>query len=220
MRDVEIIGILKTYVQETLEGAGALNGAPCQIKQVTDNGDGTQTMTFLWEDNDGVEHTTPVILPSGIFYVSSPQTNQVLAYDSVNQLFVNFTLGDAAFVGTTSTPVSEGLDAFTSGGAYTELGKKVDKEAGKGLSTNDFTNTLKTKLDGIEDGAEVNIIETIKLNGTDLIPGSDREVDIEAVESISVNGVAQTVTAGSVDLDVATNLITEEQWTTIQSLLA
>lgn len=30
---------------------------------------------------------------------------------------------------------------------------KVDKETGKGLSTNDFTNTLKTKLDGIEAGA-------------------------------------------------------------------
>ena len=34
---------------------------------------------------------------------------------------------------------------------------KVDKVAGKGLSTNDFTNTLKTKLDGIADGAEVNV---------------------------------------------------------------
>ena len=34
---------------------------------------------------------------------------------------------------------------------------KVDKVAGKGLSTNDFTDTLKTKLDGIQDGAEVNV---------------------------------------------------------------
>lgn len=34
---------------------------------------------------------------------------------------------------------------------------KVDKVTGKGLSTNDFTDTLKTKLDGIEAGAEVNV---------------------------------------------------------------
>ena len=34
---------------------------------------------------------------------------------------------------------------------------KVDKVAGKGLSENDFTNTLKTKLDGIETGAQVNV---------------------------------------------------------------
>ena len=34
---------------------------------------------------------------------------------------------------------------------------KVDKVVGKGLSENDFTNTLKTKLDGIESGAQVNV---------------------------------------------------------------
>lgn len=38
----------------------------------------------------------------------------------------------------------------------TTLGNKVDKVVGKGLSTNDFTTTLKTKLDGIETGAEKN----------------------------------------------------------------
>ena len=37
------------------------------------------------------------------------------------------------------------------------LDNKVDKEIGKGLSTNDFTTTLKNKLDGIADGAEVNV---------------------------------------------------------------
>ena len=34
-----------------------------------------------------------------------------------------------------------------------ELSKKVDKVTGKQLSTNDFTNTLKTKLDGIAENA-------------------------------------------------------------------
>jgi len=76
------------------------------------------------------------------------------------------------------------------------LSNKVDKESGKGLSANDFTNTLKDKLDGIESSAEVN-----KIN------------------SISVNGVAQTVSNKAVNLDVASNLITEEQWTQIQALL-
>ena len=35
----------------------------------------------------------------------------------------------------------------------TGLTSKVDKEEGKGLSTNDFTNDYKTKLDGIQTGA-------------------------------------------------------------------
>ena len=39
----------------------------------------------------------------------------------------------------------------------TALNLKVDAVPGKGLSANDFTNTLKTKLDGIENGAEVNV---------------------------------------------------------------
>lgn len=34
---------------------------------------------------------------------------------------------------------------------------KVDKVSGKGLSTNDFTNTYKNKLDGIASGAQVNV---------------------------------------------------------------
>lgn len=37
------------------------------------------------------------------------------------------------------------------------LGNKVDKIDGKGLSTNDFTTTLKNKLDGIAAGANVNV---------------------------------------------------------------
>lgn len=50
------------------------------------------------------------------------------------------------------------------------LGNKVEKEDGKGLSTNDFTEAYKTKLDGIAPSAQVNVIEKIKLNGEELSP--------------------------------------------------
>lgn len=46
------------------------------------------------------------------------------------------------------------------------LDNKVDKVSGKDLSTNDYTTTEKNKLNGIEAGAEVNIIETIRINGS------------------------------------------------------
>lgn len=46
------------------------------------------------------------------------------------------------------------------------LNNKVDKEVGKGLSTNDYTTDEKNKLNGIAEGAQVNIIEGIKVNGT------------------------------------------------------
>jgi len=41
--------------------------------------------------------------------------------------------------------------------AISGLADKVDKVEGKGLSTNDFTDALKTKLDNVEAGAEVNV---------------------------------------------------------------
>ena len=44
----------------------------------------------------------------------------------------------------------------------------VAQEAGKGLSTNDFTDALKTKLEGVEAGAQVNVLEGVQVNGTDL----------------------------------------------------
>ena len=43
----------------------------------------------------------------------------------------------------------------------TALDNKVDKVAGKGLSEEDFTHTLKDKLDGIEAGAEVNTVNSV-----------------------------------------------------------
>ena len=70
---------------------------------------------------------------------------------------------------------------YTKSETDTLLNGKVDKVAGKGLSQNDFTNTLKTKLDNIEANAQVNKIETIK-----------------------VNNVTQTITSKSVNLTIPT----------------
>lgn len=48
------------------------------------------------------------------------------------------------------------VDAYTRAETDSLLGAKVDKENGKALSTNDYTDTDKNKLDGIEEGAQVN----------------------------------------------------------------
>ena len=45
------------------------------------------------------------------------------------------------------------------------LSGKVDKVDGKGLSTNDYTTTEKTKLAGIAEGAQANVLEGIQKNG-------------------------------------------------------
>ena len=52
------------------------------------------------------------------------------------------------------------------------------------------------------------------------LDGTNRNIkDASSVHSVSVNGVSQMVSNNTVNLDVATNLITEEQWTSIQALL-
>ena len=138
------------------------------------------------------------------------------------------------------------------------LNGKVDKETGKGLSTNDFTDALKTKYDNaatkvdqiIETGGEPNVIETVKVNGTALTPDANKAVDVTVptktsdltndsnfvvdasyvhtdnnftttlknkltniaagaevnkIDSIKVNGTAQTITSKAVDITVPTN---------------
>lgn len=80
------------------------------------------------------------------------------------------------------------------------LAGKVDTEEGKGLSTNDFTDTLLEKLNGIEAGAEVNVIESISLNSVPLeISGKAVNVPIATVGALGVvqssaaeNGVTVT----------------------------
>lgn len=49
--------------------------------------------------------------------------------------------------------------------------------SGKGLSSNDYTDAEKTKLSGIASGAQANVIESVKVNGTALTPSS-KAVDV------------------------------------------
>ena len=90
-------------------------------------------------------------------------------------------LFDADGVWTLISIDGEGIvaEAVAQANAYTDdvAEGKVDKEEGKGLSENDFTDEDKEKLDGIEDGAQENVIEVVKRNGVAL-PVTDKTVDI------------------------------------------
>lgn len=90
-------------------------------------------------------------------------------------------LFDADGVWTLISTDEEGIvvEAVAQANAYTDdvAEGKVDKEEGKGLSENDFTNGYKGKLDGIEGGAQVNVIEVVKRNGVAL-PVIDKAVDV------------------------------------------
>ena len=69
------------------------------------------------------------------------------------------------------------------------LAGKVDKVEGKQLSTNDYTNEYKQKLDNIEDNAQVNVIEHFFLNDEEIPPttvsGTPKSIDMH------FNGMSQ-----------------------------
>lgn len=327
MKDIEILSIAKTYVNQTVIGMGALKGAPCQIKSIVENPAGVWTITFQWEDTTGATHTDTLVLHDGAAASSYPSLSNLPTINSVTitgdmsgadlgladltalaavatsgdyaDLTNLPTLGTAAAKNFIVTVTQDSANLVTSGGVFaamaalqeaietaladkvdkitgkglstndytdaakaivdgvtsalenkvdkiagkglstndytdaakaivdsvtTNLENKVDKIAGKGLSTNDFTDTLKTKLDGIASGAQVNVLEAVKLNGTALIIDANKAVNVAAVTSISVQGTAQTITDGAVDLDVLTSdqlgYVSDTQYTAIQTLFA
>lgn len=78
------------------------------------------------------------------------------------------------------------------------VNNKVDKEDGKGLSTNDYTTTEKSKLAGIAAGAQVNVIESVKVNGVAL-PISEKAVDV----TVPTGALASKNQVAKSDLDSA-----------------
>ena len=93
---------------------------------------------------------------------------------------------------------------------------KVDKEPGKGLSTNDYSNSEKEKLEGIEENAQRNIIEEIDLNGVKIEP-VNKVVSINADTEVTENS-NNLVTSGAVHkkLDLKQNQLIPGDNITIQ----
>lgn len=102
------------------------------------------------------------------------------------------------------------------------IGDKVDKEEGKGLSTNDFTSTYKSALDSYATkaanwdaaythsqaahapaGAQVNTIETVKVNGSSLSPDGSKAVDIPVPVIYAQTSTPSNLKEGDLFLQIA-----------------
>lgn len=93
-------------------------------------------------------------------------------------------------------------DYYTKQEVDSALNGKVDKVSGKGLSTEDYSSAEKTKLGNIESGAEVNVINNIKLNGTSQTI-TNKEVDLRVQELPSGGATGQSLVKSSAsDYDV------------------
>lgn len=82
--------------------------------------------------------------------------------------------------------------------------KFVAQETGKGLSTNDFTTAEKTKLAGIEAGAEVNDVTSVNGNtGAVNLTASDVGAQPTLVSGTNIKTINGTSILGSGDLSVS-----------------
>lgn len=72
MKDVEIIGMLKSYINKTLVGMGALKGASCQIKSIVKTGN-LNTVTFVWTDTEGTSTESTMLVYDGAEGAQGPQ---------------------------------------------------------------------------------------------------------------------------------------------------
>jgi len=103
----------------------------------------------------------------------------------------------------------------------TELNTKVDKVDGKGLSTNDYTNAEKSKLAGIQSGAEKNVQSDWNQSNTNAddyiknkptIPSVDQTYNPNSRNAQSGTAVASAV-SGKVDKVEGKQLSTEDYTT-------
>ena len=64
LMDVVSYILSKRYVDETIKGAGAVKGAPCQIQSIESTEEGNN-ITFLWQLEDGTTRTSTIFVKNG-----------------------------------------------------------------------------------------------------------------------------------------------------------
>ena len=110
---------------------------------------------------DKVDNTADIDKP-----ISTATQNKLTALQ--NEIETHIEDGDnphqvtAEQIGLGNVDNTSDLNKPISTATQTALNKKVDRVEGKGLSTEDFTTELKNKLDGVENGAQVNTITGVK----------------------------------------------------------
>ncbi|MBQ2397328.1 MAG: tail fiber protein [Bacteroidales bacterium] len=108
--------------------------------------------------------------------------------------------------GTTKSPSSGVVDLGTVITAHQDISGKVDKVDGKGLSTNDFTTTLKNKLNGIASGAEVNQNAFSNIAVGDTMLAADSKTDLLTIAA--GNNITLTPDASATKLTISASVPT------------
>lgn len=115
-------------------------------------------------------------------------------------------------VPTKTSELQNDSDFATNASLTSGLNTKVDKVTGKQLSTNDFTNDYKSKVDSNTSARHTHSNKSVLDATTASFTTSDESklngiasgAQVNVIESIKVNGAAQTISAKSVNINVPT----------------
>ena len=139
---------------------------------------------------------------------------------------MNYTAVDKAKLngiaeGATKTTVDDNLNSTSENPVQNKvineaLGKKVDSVAGKGLSTEDFTTTLKNKLDGVEAGANNYTLPAataaalggVKI-GANITIATDGTISVTALDWANINGKPTKLSEFTNDEGFITNAVAD-----------
>lgn len=144
-----------------------------KVDKVTDYGLSKNDFTDILKNKlDGIAEGAQVNSITGV-KGSSEETYRT---GNVSISASNIGLGNVNNTSDADKPISTAQQAA--------LDEKVSKVSGKDLSTNDYTTDEKNKLAGISAGAQVNVIESVKVNGTAQAI-SNKEIDIPVPTNLS-----------------------------------
>ena len=184
--NVVTLAAAKAYTNKLADGLGAVKGAPCQIKSITEVDNGHE-VTFSWIGTSGAEETSSFTIENGVAGAKGdkgdPFTYNDFTQDQLNAL--------------------KGADGISPTIVIDEV------TDGHSITITDALGTPQTFI--VKDGVgENNVIESIKLNGTELPIDENKSVDIAGVASSdALQDVAAAVgDIATIEIESVTDLVT------------
>lgn len=159
----------------------------------------TGAMHFIGEAGVVITNNSSVDPRIGNYDFNKAQPGDVILYDSKEFVWGGnswILLGDEGSYAIKGSIVDADInaDAAIQQSKIANLAEtfatKVNIEEGKSLTSNDFTNEYKTKLDNIEEDAQQNTIENIFLNGNRIPPTTVQQ--LEKSVNIQINEFDET----------------------------
>lgn len=188
MRDVEIIGLLKTYVAKSLVGMGALKGANCRIKSIT-KVNGISTLTFIWTDTDGNNQESVMLVADGISPSITVKTNTddtyILTITDINGSFdtPNLKGSGSGSASALSDLTDVDLDNLASGDALVYDGSKWSNVALADIA--ESGNSADASYDGTTSGLSASNVQAAIDEVVQLINDSVDNVSETAYSAIA-----------------------------------